>query len=435
MSVELLSRLQFAFTVMYHYLFAPTTIGISSLILIFQSMYLYSKNRAYKETSIFWTKIFGIFFIFGAATGIFLEFQFGTNWGTFSVFSNEVFASPLLAEGIFAFFLESIFLGILLYGAKIVSERIYFFSTIMVCLGAHLSAVWIIIANAWMQTPAGYTLVTEHNQTHAVITSYAALINNPSAFDMISHAILGAYLTGAFLALGMSAYFLLKGIHTQIAETTFKITVPFAVIALFLQLVSGDSSARCVCRVNPEKFASFEAIFTTQKDAPLSISGFVDNENESISYQVAIPKLLSFLAHRDIHAPVTGLENVPKEDRPNINLVFQSYHIMIAMWVLMVLCITLTIFFLKNRPRWLYYLLIISSLFPHIANQTGWMATELGRYPWIIYKVMRISDGVSHIITYGDVAFSLVLFCIAYLLLSLLFINLFKRAIRTGDSL
>ncbi len=434
MTVETLARLQFALTVMFHYLFAPMSIGISVILVAIEGLYLKTQDIFFKKAAQFLSKIFGIIFIFGVATGIVLEFEFGTNMAAFSQFANEVFAGPLLAEGLFAFFLESIFLGIVLYGWDRVSKKVHFFSTLMVFLGAHLSAVWIVIANAWMQTPSGFTIVDTNGIPHAQITDYWAMLCNPSSPDMIIHTMLGAHLAGAFFIISLCAYYLLKKQNVRFAMTGLKISLGLAAAVLLLQLVSGDSSARCVAIVNPEKLAAFEGIFHSTRNAPLSIVGCPNIEKEKVDYQLAFPGLLSLLAFHTTEAEIRGLDTIPREDWPNVWVVFQSYHLMVAMWALMAITVFLCWRYRTHllESKWTLRLLFVSALFPQIANQAGWIATEMGRYPWAIYRVLRIQDSISKTVGPLEVASTLAIYILLYSLLSFIFIKLLSNIVNNS---
>lgn len=431
---ELLSRIQFAFTVGFHYLFPPMSIGLGLILVIMEGMYLKTGNKMYENLTKFWVKIFALIFAMGVASGIVMEFQFGTNWATYSRFVGDVFGSALAAEGIFAFFLESGFLAILVFGWNKVSPRVHFISTIMVALGAHLSAVWILVANSWQQTPAGFHIVGEGLSQRAEITDFWAMVFNPSTVERLTHTISGCWLTGAFLVISVSAYYLLKKKHTDYAIAGIKIALVVAAFASISQLITGHNSGVQVSQTQPAKMAAFEGHFETAP-GDLYLVGWVDEKNEK-TYGIKIPKLLSFLIYGDMNTPVTGLKEFAPEDRPPVNIVFQSYHLMVAIGLLLILLswIGVILWATKKLPttKWYLWVGVFSVLLPHFANQLGWMSAEIGRQPWIVYGLLRTKDALSKVVTFNEVLFSIILFGLIYLLLFILFIFLLDRKIKLG---
>jgi cytochrome d ubiquinol oxidase subunit I len=338
MDVVMLSRIQFALNSGFHYIYPPMSIGIGLMLVIFEGIYLKTKNPLYKKITKFWVKIFALTFALGVATGLVQLFAFGTNWARYSRFVGDVFGSALGAEGIFAFFLEAGFLGVMLFGWDRVSSKMHYLSTICVCLGAHFSAIWIVVANSWMQTPAGFKIVGTGALAKAVVTDFWAMIFNPSSVDRIIHVVVGCWLTGIFFILSVSAYYFLKKRNQEFSHATMKIGLWMAAVVLLLQLISADSSARGVAVHQPSKFAAMEGIYHTEKEAPLALIGWVDEKKQAVR-GIKIPGLLSFLTHRDFEAEVKGFDQIPEDARPPVNLVFQTYHLMIAMWGLMVLVV------------------------------------------------------------------------------------------------
>ena len=436
MDVEILSRVQFALTIMFHYIYPPLSIGLGLILVIIEGFYLKTRNPFYLQMAKFWTKVFALTFAMGVATGIVMEFEFGTNWATYSRYVGDVFGSALAAEGIFAFFLESGFLAILLFGWDRVGPKMHFFSTLMVCLGAHFSAIWIIVANSWMQTPAGFHVVGEGLKARAEITDFWAMVLNPSSVDRLLHSVIGAWLAGAFLVISVAAYYLLKKRHLDFAKSSLKIGLVVGLTACILQVISGDSSGKVVAKYQPAKLAALEGIFHTQKEAPLTLFGIVNMKEERLDYAVKIPHLLSFLSFGATDAEVKGLDQVPKKDWPNVSVVFQMYHLMILMWVLMfALSIVAVYLWYKGSlfsNKWVLRALVASVFFPQIANQAGWVAAEMGRYPWIVYNLLRISDGLSKSVTASAVLGSLIMFTILYFLLFLVFIYLLNEKFKHG---
>lgn len=435
MDVVMLSRIQFALNIAFHYLFPPLSIGLGILLIIMEGAYLKTKNPVYAQMTRFWVKVFAIIFAVGVATGLVQVFAFGTNWANFSRFVGDVFGSLLGAEGIFAFFLESGFLAVLLFGWNRVSHKVHFFSTIMVALGAHFSAVWIVIANSWMQTPAGYKIIGEGARRHAEIESFWAVLTNPSALDRLAHVLIACWMTGAFLVLSVSAYYLLKKRHLEFATKTFKIGLIVATVGVLLQLWSGDSTARGVATNQPIKLAAFEGVYKTQTPTPMYAFGSVDAKTETVS-GLSIPGLLSFLVYRDFKQAVPGLDQFPPELWPNVPIVFQTYHGMITMWGFMAFAVLLGWIAWKRKKigdsKWTLRLMIISILFPQIGNQLGWYSAEIGRQPWVVYGLLKTKDAVSSNLVVGQVIFSLILFALIYTLLFILFIYLVNRKIQHG---
>ncbi|MEI8124873.1 MAG: cytochrome ubiquinol oxidase subunit I [Parachlamydiaceae bacterium] len=436
MDVEILSRVQFALTIMFHYIYPPLSIGLGLILVIIEGFYLKTRNPFYLQMAKFWTKVFALTFAMGVATGIVMEFEFGTNWATYSRYVGDVFGSALAAEGIFAFFLESGFLAILLFGWDRVGPKMHFFSTLMVCLGAHFSAIWIIVANSWMQTPAGFHVVGEGLKARAEITDFWAMVLNPSSVDRLLHSVIGAWLAGAFLVISVAAYYLLKKRHLDFAKSSLKIGLVVGLTACILQVISGDSSGKVVAKYQPAKLAALEGIFHTQKEAPLTLFGIVNMKEERLDYAVKIPHLLSFLSFGATDAEVKGLDQVPKKDWPNVSVVFQMYHLMILMWVLM-FALSIVAVYLWHKGslfsnKWVLRALVASVFFPQIANQAGWVAAEMGRYPWIVYNLLRISDGLSKSVTASAVLGSLIMFTILYFLLFLVFIYLLNEKFKHG---
>ncbi len=438
MDLLTLSRLQFGFTVGFHYIFPTLSVGLGLLLVIMEGNYIRTGNTLYRQLTHFWVKIFGLIFALGVATGIVMEFQFGTNWSVYSRFVGDVFGSALAAEGIFAFFLESGFLAILIFGWNKVSKKTHFFATVMVCLGAHFSAIWIVVANSWQQTPAGYHVVTSALGSRAEITDFWKMVFNPSSVDRIWHVYMGCWQAGAFFVLSVAAWYLLKNKYSDFAKASIKVGLIVAATASILQLVSGHSSAVEVAKYQPAKMAAFEAHFDKSAPAGMYLFGWVDEAGEKVIFGPQIPGLLSFLIHGDPSAPVTGLNAFPPEDRPPVNAVFQSYHAMVAIGMILIVLSWGALFFWWRgtlfRKRWLLWLLVPSVLLPQAANQLGWISAEVGRQPFIVYNLLRTKDALSTSVTKGDVWTSIILFSIIYLLLLVLFLYLLNEKIQHGPA-
>jgi len=435
MDVLTLARIQFGATVAFHYLYPPLSIGLGILLVVMEGAWLKTKNPVYHQMARFWTRVFALTFAIGVATGIVMEFEFGTNWATYSRFVGDVFGSALAAEGIFAFFLESGFLAVLLFGWNKVSRKVHFFSTCMVCLGAHFSAVWIIVANSWMQTPAGYHLVIRNGVQRAEITDFWQLVFNPSSMDRLFHVLCGAWQAGAFLVVSVSAWYLLKKRHLDFARASLRVGLTVALVASLLQLISGDSSARGVAKNQPAKLAAFEGLYNTTSNAPLTLAGYVDEPDQKV-VGLQMPGLLSFLVAHNTQAIVTGLNAFPPEDRPPVEASFLFFHGMVGIGFAMIAIAALGFLYFRNgtlhERRWLLWILVFSVLGPQLANQLGWFAAEVGRQPWIVYGLMRTPAGLSAVVQANVILTSLILFTAVYFLLFAVFIYLLNDKIQHG---
>lgn len=435
MDVLTLSRLQFAATISFHYIYPPLSIGLGVALVIMEALWLKTGKAIYHQMARFWTKVFALTFAIGVATGIVMEFEFGTNWATYSRFVGDVFGSALAAEGIFAFFLESGFLAVLLFGWDKVGRKMHFFATCMVCLGAHFSAIWIVVANSWMQTPAGYHIVETANGPRAEITDFWAMVFNPSSMDRLFHTLCGCWQAGAFLVVSVSAWYLLKNKHVEFAKNSLRVGLAVGLVASLLSLVSGHSSAEGVAKNQPAKLAAFEGLYETTTNAPLVLFGWVDEKNEKV-HGPAIPGMLSYLTHGDASKPVTGLNEFKPEDRPPVQRVFQFYHLMVGIGFSMIGLAVVGAYFCWRKvlfeKRWLLWLLTLSVLGPQLANQAGWFAAEMGRQPWIVYGLMRTSEGLSAVVKAEAVLGSLLLFTFIYVLLFAVFVYLLNDKIKHG---
>ena len=435
MDVELLSRIQFGLTIGFHYLFPPLSIGLGVFLVIMEGTYLRTKKPLYHNMTRFWVKVFGLIFALGVATGIVMEFQFGTNWATYSRYVGDVFGSALAAEGIFAFFLESGFLAILLFGWDRVKPRTHFIATLLVAIGAHFSAIWIVVANSWQQTPAGHHIVGEGLSARAEVVDFWQVVFNPSFLDRISHVFMGCWQAGAFFVLSVGAFYLLRRRNVEFAKASIRIGLVVAVFASVMQLVTGHSSAVTIAATQPAKLAAMESHYPANAPAGLYLFGWVDEDSERTS-GLQIPGFLSLLVSGDTEQSVTGLGAFAPEDRPPVNAVFQSYHSMVAIGFLLILISVLGAFFWWRKGlftrRWFLWTLVFSVLLPQLANQLGWLTAELGRQPWIVYGLLRTSDAISKSVSSGQVWSSLVFFSLIYLLLFALFVFLLNEKIQHG---
>ncbi len=436
METEILARIQFAFTVAFHYIYPPLSIGIGLLLVIFESSYIRTKKEIYHKLARFWTKIFALTFGIGVVTGIVMEFEFGTNWAVYSRFVGDVFGSALAAEGIFAFALESGFLGILLFGWNRVKPWVHLVSTIGVFLGSMFSAIWIVVANSWQQTPAGFHIVGEGFDARAEITDFWAMVFNPSSVDRLTHVWLGAFLAGAFLVMSVHAYYLIKGKYVEISKKAFKIALVVATVFSLGQLFTGHRSADGVAKNQPAKLAALEGHFEASAPADMYVLGWVDKDKQEVT-GLKVPGGLSFLLEYDFDAPVTGLNAFPEDERPSqVNAVFQFYHIMVAIgMVLIFLTLYATFLWWRGKlfnKKWLLWIFVFAVFLPQIANQVGWFAAEMGRQPWVVYGLLRTDQAFSQAVSDNQILFSLILFFFVYSLLFVLFIYLLHKKIKHG---
>lgn len=434
MDVEILARIQFALTAGFHFIFPPLSIGLSVLLVVMKWKALKEKDGFYDRMADFWVKIFALTFSVGVATGIVLEFEFGTNWATYSRYVGDIFGSPLAAEGLFAFFLESTFLGVLLFGKNKVSKRTHFISAVMVMIGATMSAFWIIVANSWMQTPAGFQIVGEGINARAEIVDFWAMVWNPSTVDRFSHTIGGAWLTGAFSGLSLSAYYLVKNQHVEFAKSSFRISLALAVFAILFQFGTGHSSAIGVAENQPVKLAAFEGQWETGP-GDLYLFGWIDTEKgETIG--LAMPGMLSYLTAFDTEHELLGLNDVPEDLRPPLQITFQSYHIMISVGMAMLGLAFLASFLLWRKKlfssKLVLMMFIPSFILPQLGNLSGWTSAEVGRQPWVVHNILRTSDAVSKVVSAEQIVFSIVLFAFLYIVLFALFVFLLSKKIKVG---
>jgi cytochrome bd ubiquinol oxidase subunit I len=431
----LIHRLQFAFTVTYHYLFPQLTMGLALLIVVLKTIALRKNDEAYDRAARFWAKIFGINFVMGVITGIPMEFQFGTNWSHFSRFAGGVIGQTLAMEGLFAFFLESTFLGLFLYGEKRLSKTMHWFCAFMVFFGSWLSGYFIVATDAWMQNPVGYEKVADGT---VQLTSFWALMLNPWALVQYEHNMSGAAITGAFVMAAVGSLYLLTKRHPEQGRIYVRVGVIAGLIFSILQLFpSGDHAGKIVAQKQPVTLAAMEMLFNTQEGAPLVIIGQPNMVTQTIDNGIHIPRMLSFLTYRRWNAEVKGLNDVPPENWPqNIPLLYYAYHIMVGLGTIFI-AVSLVATFLLWRgalynARWMLWILLLLAPFPYIANTAGWMSAELGRQPWLVYGLMRTSEGYSKMVSAGNGWFTFLGFAGMYTVLSILFLFLIRREIEHG---
>ncbi|QDU71111.1 cytochrome ubiquinol oxidase subunit I [Mucisphaera calidilacus] len=494
LDVVLLSRIQFALTIMFHYLFPPLTIGMGVVLVYLGGMYLRTKDPAYRQAQKFWTRVFALNFAIGVASGIVMEFQFGTNWAAYSRFVGDVFGSALAAEGIFAFFLESGFLAVLVFGWNRVGPKMHFFSTLMVALGSIFSSIWIVVANSWQQTPAGSHVVPMMRNVldenghvmrddagsiitepwvidgtpvmRAEVTDFWAMVLNPSTAHRLTHVLLGCFIMGAFFILSICAWYILKNKHVDFARRSFAGALILATVSSVAIAISGHFQAQNVYHYQPAKLAAFEGLFETETNAELQIIGWPDVENQNWAWNIEIPGLLSFLVHEDFNEPVLGLNEFRPEHRPPVIIPFFTYRMMLGAGVFFVILGLYSCWRLYRgnlyESRWLMWLFVISVLPAVVANQAGWIAAEVGRQPWIVHPTierdaqgtplrdpdgyiryertddgsriagLRTDDGVSKVVAAEQVLFSIIMFLVIYLLLGAIWLYVLNRKIQAG---
>lgn len=430
-----LHRLHFGFTITFHYLFAQLSMGLALLIFILKTMALRSGDEHYNHAARFWIKIFAISFAIGVVTGIPMEFQFGTNWARFSKAAGGVIGQTLAMEGVFSFFLESIFLGLLFFGERRLGARGHWLVSLLMFVGTWLSGFFILATNAWMQHPVGYKLGA-HGE--AVLDSFWALLLNPWLLWMFLHNMIGTVVTASFVMAGVGAFYLLVRKHEEYARTFVRLGVIAGCAASILMLFpTGDGQGKNVAHHQPAALAAMEGLFETTHGAPLAIMGQPDTEKRQLDNPALIPRFLSFLTYQRWEAEVKGLDAFPKENWPdNIPLLYYSYHIMAGLGTIFIAAMVLAAWKLRKgrlyESRPYLWVLMLLMPFPFIANTAGWMTAELGRQPWLIYGVMRTSTGASMQVSSGNTLFTLLGFMGMYTLLSILFLFLTYRELDHG---
>jgi cytochrome d ubiquinol oxidase subunit I len=429
------SRLQFGFTVTYHYIFPQLTMGLAWIIVYFRWKYLRSGDERFGEAARFWAHIFGINFALGVVTGIPMEFQFGTNWATFSKFSGSIIGQTLAMEGLFAFFLESAMIGAMVWGEKRLGPRKHFIATIGVALGSWLSGYFILTTNAFMQHPVGDTIAADGSLRLASISAY---LLNPWAMVMFLHNQCAALVTGSFVVAAVGAFYTLRGKHLEQASLFLKAgTVAGLISCLLVAFPTGDAQAKMVARYQPVALAAMEGHFKTSASTELNFIGQPNVHERRLDNAMYMPGLLSMLAFGRMNATVQGLDAFPANQWPtNIELLYYSFHIMAGLGTLFILLMGLA-----NLQRWrgwleqsrpLLWILMLAFPFPYIATTAGWMTAELGRQPWLIFNLFRTGQGVSDVVSSGNVLFTLIGFCGLYFVLGILYLFMIGRAVAKG---
>jgi len=453
----LLGRIQFAMTVGFHFLFPPISIGLAWLIVIIESLGYKRKEEAYVKLGKFFGKLFALIFGVGVATGIIMEFQFGTNWAEYSKFVGDIFGAPLAAEGIFAFFLESTFLGLFLFGRKKVSKGVHLFSAYMVAVGSTLSAFWIIVANSWQQTPVGFVLKnfktgevytkeafakidpSTVTQVRAELVDFWGAVFNPSTLVRYFHTVDAALISGAFFMAGISAYLILKNKDVDLMKKSLKISLIFGLIVSVLEVFPfGHDHAVQVAKTQPEKFAAIQGLYTTENGAAIVLFAFPTATPPELKAKIEIPGLLSWMAFGDVNATIKGINEFPKDEIPPLFLTFVSYHNMVVLGMYFIFITALGVFLMYRKKLFdnkKYLKVLVWSIpLPLLACQLGWIAAEVGRQPWIVYGLMKTRDAISVNVSAGEILFSIILFAIMDALLLAFLIYFLKKEIDKGPS-
>ncbi|HWB32928.1 MAG TPA: cytochrome ubiquinol oxidase subunit I [Acidobacteriaceae bacterium] len=435
MDALILHRIHFAFTVTFHYLFPQLTMGLALLIVVLKTIAIRKNDPRYDQAARFWARIFAINFVLGVVTGIPMEFQFGTNWSEFSRRTGGIIGQPLAMEGVFSFFLESTFLGLFLFGEKRLSRFAHWGSAFMVFLGSWISGFFIIVTDAWMQHPVAYNLLPNGDFQ---LTSFWGLLLNPWAWLQYAHNMCGAVVTAAFVMSAVGAFYVLNKRHIESGKLFLKVGVIAGLISCIVQIFpTGDMHGRYVAEHQPAAIAGMEGLFHTQRGAPVVLLGQPDIEQQRIDNPLAVNDVLSFLIYGTTKAEVKGLDQFPREDWPStLPLLYYSYHIMAGLGTYFVLVMFLAAFLLWRgklfASNWILWPLLLSFPLPYIANTAGWMTAEIGRQPWLVYGLLRTSQGYSIHVSSGNSLFTLLGFLGMYSLLSVLWIVMVYRFIETG---
>lgn len=483
-----LARWQFGATAFFHFIYVPLTLGLGILIAIIETLYLKTKKQVYSDLAMFLMKLFAINFAVGVASGLTMEFEFGTNWSEYSKLVGDIFGAPLALEGLTAFFLESTFIGLFLFGKGRVSDKVHAFSAWMVAIGGSLSALWILIANSWQQTPEGYRLVESPQGIKAELTDFLAAAWNHTTWIRFLHTVDAGFITAGFFVMGVMAFYLIKKRHVEFAKVGLKIALIFTTIASLIQILFGDLHGYLVAHHQPLKLAMFEGKFQTEKGSSLDLFGVIDQEHHQSRMIIKIPYLLSILSYHDPNAEVKGIDdlvkeyqekakeyeskipvikeklaqatnpeekqklqdqlveakikahalNIKYEDLPSIALVFATFHLMVYLGFLFALIVLIALWKLKRgtlyNSKGFLWILLLSIPLPYIASELGWISTEVGRQPWIVYGILKTADAVSPVPA-ANVALSLTVFTIIYTILFIVFVYAMVRAINKGPNL
>jgi cytochrome d ubiquinol oxidase subunit I len=432
----LADRIQFAFTIMFHYLFPIGTMGLAPFVAAYTWKAAHHLDEESGRAAAFWTKIFAINFAAGVVTGIPMEFQFGTNWAVFAQRAGSVVGQPLAMEGVFAFFLESVFLGVLLYGRRGLPSMFVAWASVLVCIGSWMSGFFIVATDAWMQHPVGYTVLATGT---IMLTDIRAVLLSPFAWWQYAHVLTGALVAGGFIVAGIGAYYLLSRRDERIGRRFVRsgtiVALVFSMLAVF---PTGDRNSQNVTRYQPVKLAAMEGLFQSTRGAPLAIIGMPDTVNQTLIDPVFVPSVLSFLAYGNFNANVDGLNAYAQEFWPPVELTYYAYHVMVGLGTIFAAIAALAALLLVLgrlfRTRAVLWALMLLMPFPYIANEAGWVVTEVGRQPWIVYGIMRTAQSSSPTVVSGEAIFTVIGFAGMYFLLGVLFLYLVLREIGIGPS-
>jgi cytochrome d ubiquinol oxidase subunit I len=435
MTELLISRMQFGVSIGIHYLFPITTLGLMLFIVIFETLFIVKRQEQDRAISAFLVKLLGLIFVAGVATGLMMPFSMGANWARFSTYAGAVLGALISVEAITAFALESAFISILLFGRDRVSPFVYWLSAVLVFVGAHLSGFWIVAANSWMQTPAGYAI----EDGRVVLTNLSQAILNHSTLIRFAHVVTAAWLVGAFFTAGIAAYYIARSRHEAFAKKLLSIALPLALVLAVSQPILGHFHIMEVLEHNPEKDAAYEGIFKSVDGAPLLLFGIPDEENQVIRFPVGAPYVLSLLESGDPMGHVKGLEEFPCENWPPVNVIFTTFHLMIMLGVVMIAVAALGVFLMWRQKlyaaRWYFWILPWLIPLPYLANEIGWIGTEIGRQPWIIYGVMRTSNASTITLPLWQLSLSFVGIALVYVAIMVLTFVTVKKLIQKGPTL
>jgi cytochrome d ubiquinol oxidase subunit I len=438
-----LSRIQFGSTTIYHFFFVPLTLGLVALVALMETLYVLTDNPVYKRMTKFWGKLFLINFAMGVVTGIVQEFQFGMNWSTYSRFVGDIFGAPLAVEALLAFFLESTFLGIWHFSWDILPKKVHAVLIWMVALGSYLSAFWILVANSFMQQPVGFAI----RNGRAEMTDFFALLTTPHLWTQFPHVVAGSLMTGAFFVVGVSAYqFLKKTKNQDFFRRSMAIGLSVAFLASIAVTISGDLQGKEVAQSQPMKLASMEALWNTESPASFTLLAIEDEANHRDTFAIKVPSALSFLAKNSFTAPVQGINELqaeyvkkygPGDYIPPVVITFWGFRFMVGAGMLMTLLATAGCYLLVRRQlwhkRWLLWIFVGAIALPYIANTAGWILTEIGRQPWLVFGQLKTADGITPNANAGMVLTSLIMFIVLYSVLAAVDVFLLAKVSRKGS--